>query len=117
MVHIVEQLAAPILVNNPDVGLEWIDEMPVPVMKIDPDIFSPVSHTMLLVEIRRGVVTRNFDRQLYGNERTIGIFSPLKIDGTSKQRWGFRARFFTPREKLNSCLDRISGTKAKELLG
>lgn len=62
--HIVEQLAAPVLVNNPDIGLEWIDQMPVPVMKIDPDIFPPVSHAMLLVEVRRGVIPWNFDGQL-----------------------------------------------------
>jgi len=63
--HVVEQLATPVLVNNPDVGLKWIDQMPMPVMKIEPDIFPPVSHAMLVVEIRRGVIPWNLDRQLY----------------------------------------------------
>ena len=62
--HIVKQFSTSVLVNDTDNTIKRIYQVPVPVMKIDSNILSPVSDTMLLIEIGCGVISWNFDWNL-----------------------------------------------------
>ena len=62
--HIVKQFSTSVLVNDTDITFKRIYQVPVPVMKIDSNILSPVSDTMLLIEIGCGVISWNFDWNL-----------------------------------------------------
>ena len=62
--HIVKQFSTSILVNDSGITFKRIYQVPVPVMKIDSNILSPISDTMFHIEIRCGVISWNFDWNL-----------------------------------------------------
>ena len=64
-VHVVKQFSASILVDNAHVTLKRVYQVPVPMMKIDSDIFSPISDAMLVIQIRCCVISWNFDWNLH----------------------------------------------------
>lgn len=49
LVHVVEQLSASVLVHDVDSGVEGIDQVPVPVMQVDAQVLSEVSHPVLFL--------------------------------------------------------------------
>lgn len=61
MMHVVKELAAPVLLNCHRGTFERVDEMPVPVMEIDADVLAPIGHPVLRVRIRCRPVQGDLD--------------------------------------------------------
>ena len=53
MVHVVEELAAPVLIDRHSGSVKRVDEMPVPVVKIDADVLTPVGDAVLWIGVSR----------------------------------------------------------------
>lgn len=64
LVHVVEELAAAVLVDDGAVRLEGVDEVPVPVVEVYAEVLAEVGEAVLLLQVRRGVVQRDLDRGL-----------------------------------------------------
>lgn len=59
--HVVEQLASAVFVDDFSGTVEGIDEVPVPVMDVGSDVFAEVRDAMLIVQIWRGEVLGDLD--------------------------------------------------------
>lgn len=58
LVHVVEEFTSAILVDDSSVaGLEWVHQMPMPMMEINAHVFSEVPQSMFFLKIRSGVVS------------------------------------------------------------
>lgn len=64
VMHVVEKLTTPVFVDCHSGTVKWVNQMPVPVMKIDTHIFAPVGHAVLRIDVGGCVVQRDLDGQL-----------------------------------------------------
>ena len=64
LVHIVKELAAPVLLDHITGSGEGVDQMPVPVVQVDAQILSEIGQTVLELQVCRRVVCRNLQRSL-----------------------------------------------------
>lgn len=62
--HVKEQFAASVLVDDVAGPAVRVYQMPMPVVKIHADVFAEIAHPVLDVQIVGGVVERDFDRSL-----------------------------------------------------
>lgn len=62
--HVKEQFAASVLVDDVAGSTVRVHQMPVPMMQVHADVFSKVAHPMLDVQVVGGIVERDFDRSL-----------------------------------------------------
>jgi hypothetical protein len=64
LVHIVEELSAPVFFDHIAGAGEGVDQMPVPVVQVDAQILSEIGQTVLELQVCRSVVCRNLQRGL-----------------------------------------------------
>lgn len=57
LMHVEEELTTSVLPDNIDRSTEGVDQVPMPVVKVDAYIFSPVGYTMFRFKIGSRVVT------------------------------------------------------------
>ena len=58
LVHVIEQFTSTILIDDTTIaGFERVDQMPMPMMKVDAHVFTEVPQTMFFFKIRCGVVS------------------------------------------------------------
>ncbi|CAH0402946.1 unnamed protein product [Chilo suppressalis] len=60
LMHVVEQLSPAVLVNDIEGCVEWVHQMPVPVMQVDADILAEVCHTLLWLRVSGGQARRDY---------------------------------------------------------
>lgn len=51
LMHVIEKFAPSIFVDNLGTPTEWIDQMPMPVMKVDTKIFPKISNFMFRISV------------------------------------------------------------------
>lgn len=60
--HVEEQLSSTVLGDDGSIaGGEWVDQMPVPMVEVNADIFAEVGQAVLLFQISRGIVSWDND--------------------------------------------------------
>lgn len=64
LVHVVEELAAPVLFDHLTRSRKGVDQMPVPVVQVDAQVLTEVGQTVFQLQVSRCVVHRNFQRRL-----------------------------------------------------
>lgn len=59
--HVVEEFTTTVFVDDGTIGFEGVDEVPVPVVEVDAEVFAEVGETVFVLEVGGGVVERDFD--------------------------------------------------------
>lgn len=62
--HVIKQLATPVLIDNTGRSFVRVNQMPVPMVQIYTDVFTKVADFVFRVQIVRGVIVWYFDRRL-----------------------------------------------------
>lgn len=62
--HVVKQFSAAVLIDDLRRSLEWINEMPMPVMKVNADVLPEVANSVLHVQVVGSVVVGYFNGSL-----------------------------------------------------
>lgn len=52
LVHVIEQLSSPVLVDDGEICLEGVHQMPVPMVQVDANVLAEVRHALLGLGIR-----------------------------------------------------------------
>jgi hypothetical protein len=78
LVHVVEQLASPVLGDDLPRRLERVHQVPVPVVEVDPQVLPEVGQPVLLFQVGRGVVFGDLDRGARALRYHRSLFARLR---------------------------------------
>lgn len=88
LVHVIEQFSSSILPNYLLSPFEWIDQMPMPMVKIDTKIFPEIGYTMLDFQIGSCVIPWYFYWNLKEDLEALKISLKMQnLPSGLQERW------------------------------
>lgn len=63
--HVIKQFPTPVFVYNIHRPIKWVNQMPMPMMKINADVFAEIANSVLYVQMVGGIIVRYFNWSLY----------------------------------------------------
>jgi len=72
-VHVKKQFTTPVLIYNIERSVERVDQMPMPVMEVDANVFAEITNPVLRVQVVGRIIVRYFDWSLL--QKHIDIYN------------------------------------------
>lgn len=69
--HVIKEFATSVLVHNVIRPVEWINQMPMPMMQVNTDVFAEIADFVFHVQVVCGIIVRYFDGCLNKNDISI----------------------------------------------
>lgn len=71
--HVKKQFTTPVLIYNIERSVERVDQMPMPVMEVDANVFAEITNPVLRVQVVGRIIVRYFDWSLL--QKHIDIYN------------------------------------------